>query len=127
MPTINNHINCRHGCPDCGGIVKYTLERFLQRAGSIHENRYNYGLITADMITDAYSKLPIICKHIWHPTINNRTGCPFCCVSKGELVCASTLNSIGISEAQIPSLPTNYYDFMFHCNGYKYIIEYDGI
>jgi predicted Zn-ribbon and HTH transcriptional regulator len=136
-PTINNHINHGHGCPDCGGIIRYTLERFLQRARSVHGDRYNYTLITSDMIHDAYSKLPIICnicKHLWHPTINShinsRTGCPFCCASKGELACASILNSLGISyisEAQILSLPTNYFDFMFYYNEHKFIIEYDGI
>lgn len=82
------------------------------------------------------SKIPLICNkcgHIWYQSINghinNRSGCPMCSSSKGELACMDYLISLKLAfkpQAQIISLPTRYYDFMFIHNNISYLLEFDG-
>lgn len=31
-PSIHAHINGKTGCPDCGGKIPWTLERFINKA-----------------------------------------------------------------------------------------------
>lgn len=84
-PTISQHINYGQGCPDCAGIIKYTYERFMNRAQKVHGDKFDYGTITPEHITGANAHVPIRCKtcgYRWSPTIshhiNDKTGCPDC-------------------------------------------------
>lgn len=59
MPSIHAHINSHTRCPDCAGIVPWTLERFLNKAYSIYGNKYDYSMITVDHIQGKDAKVPI--------------------------------------------------------------------
>lgn len=66
-------------------IHRYTLPIFLDRAISIHGNKFDYSQVTADHIRGNKSKIPVICnicKYQWSPTIlnhiSNKRGCPSC-------------------------------------------------
>lgn len=83
--TPNKHLN-KHGCPKCGGKVKLTLEKFIERAVNIHKNRYKYdkfvyinantpGIITCQLHGD-FLQTPS--KHL------NHRGCWVCCGKKIE-------------------------------------------
>jgi hypothetical protein len=54
---INKHINSKRGCPNCSGRLRLTLERAYQ----VHQNKYNYSLITEAHIKTMKSKIHIIC------------------------------------------------------------------
>lgn len=41
--TIANHINHKSKCPKCSGNERRTLERFFEKAKSVHGDRYIYG------------------------------------------------------------------------------------
>jgi hypothetical protein len=84
-PTINAHTSNRFtGCPDCAGVVPWTLIRFIERGVKIHGLKYNYSLIREHHIVNQKSLVPItcnICSHYWKPTINAHVwgkGCPEC-------------------------------------------------
>lgn len=136
-PTIASHINNKSCCPNCPNINRWNLEKFLTRASEIHGDKYNYSLISGDMVTDAYSYVPIICNkcnNSWKITVNNHInhgcGCPYCNISKGELACESILNELGIqyiTQANITSLPTRKYDFSFVYKGSSFLLEFDGM
>lgn len=73
------------GCPECSGMVGWSLERFLRFALRIHGDKYDYSEITEAHITGEYARIPIRCKecsHRWEPVLNhhihNKTGCPVC-------------------------------------------------
>lgn len=136
-PSISCHINHKYGCPNCAGNAPWTLERFLSTAKDIHANRYNYSHITSEHMNGASSKIPVICNictRRWDPTItnhiNNKSGCPHCSMSKGELMIADILTEMNImydTQHTIPTLPGKRYDFMFVYENADILIEFDGI
>lgn len=136
MPSIHGHINGKTGCPDCAGRVPWTLERFINKASSIHGNKYDYYMITVDHIQGKDSNVPITCNtcnYIWNPTIHghiyHKYGCPRCKFSKGEIQCAHVLDELGLTyqiQYVIESLPRKRYDFMFIHKDRKYLVEFDG-
>lgn len=76
--TINNGSSPRK-------ISKYTLEIFLNRAHTIHGNKYNYDDVKPEHIENSRSKVPIkcnTCRHKWECSINNHINgkreCPSC-------------------------------------------------
>jgi len=53
----NDHLN-KKGCPYCGGTIKYTKERLIERFNEIHNNKYKY----YDFIyNDYYQTIKINC------------------------------------------------------------------
>lgn len=85
MPSITVHINHKRGCPCCGGVAPWTLDRFLEKALLIHNNHFDYSCITEECIKNSRSTIKLICnacKYICFPSIdshiNGKTGCPDC-------------------------------------------------
>lgn len=113
-PLLYSHI-AGTGCPNCAGNAPWTLEKFLLTARTIHKDNYNYSYITNSDINGSSSKIPIICNicyYSWTPTIsshiNNRSGCPHCKMSKGELSISNYLVNMKIHyeiEYAIPGFP----------------------
>lgn len=60
-PTIASHINNKSCCPNCPNVNGWNPETFLIKASQIHRDKYNYSLISEDLVTDAYGYGPIIC------------------------------------------------------------------
>ena len=64
--------------------VKYTYDYFLHRARQLNGNKYNYGLITPEMVSGFRSKVPIVCNTCnwqWDTNVDNHLrgrGCPMC-------------------------------------------------
>jgi hypothetical protein len=56
----NNHINCKQGCSKCSNSCKnITTEYFIEKAKSIHNDKYNYSKIE---YINCDTKVIIICK-----------------------------------------------------------------
>lgn len=133
--TIASHINSVNGCPSCNKKLKWTLERFIQRADELHGNKYDYSLIDRNKEINSYVSIPLLCKtcnYQWVTCIGTHihqgSGCPNCNCSKGEVQCERVLNEKGIlfeTQYRIGQY-TKGYDFKFSYNGENYILEFDG-
>src|SRR5207253_2647843 len=85
-PTISHHIRDMTGCPNCNGVLKWTLVLFLEAAPYVHgEGRYDYSKITPEHIKGKNSRVPVTCLwcgFYWEPTvnchINQGSGCLVC-------------------------------------------------
>lgn len=65
--------------------LKWTLERFLERAKEIHKDAYDYSQVREEHIRGHKSRVPVKCKlcsYQWSPIIGNhiygKYGCPDC-------------------------------------------------
>lgn len=83
--SIHSHINSMTGCPDCAGVVPWTLERFKTRAANIHGDKHNYSHLTEEDITGVHDNISIKCNgclYQWitciNSHINRKQGCPDC-------------------------------------------------
>lgn len=83
--SIDHFLSPDRGCPDCSGHARWDLKRFLLRASEIHDNVYDYSLITEEHVQHSQSQIPIRCRccvRIWYPTIKShitaKEECPNC-------------------------------------------------
>lgn len=136
-PTIGNHINMESGCPNCHGHAPLTYDRFIKKTIDINGvDRYDYSLITEDHIKGGWNKITVICKtcnNNWDTTvalhIYDKSGCPKCKFSKGEMKCFEYLNNITMeltTQKILQNLPNKRYDFAFEYQNVSYILEFDG-
>lgn len=133
-PIINNHM--RSGsCPNCSGHAPLTFERFLDFATKIHGNRFLY--TDPDTSINHRSKIHTqctICHNYWYVRCYNhigpnKSGCPHCNKSKGELACENYLimkNVMYKCQFVVDGYPRKRYDFMFRYGDNNYVLEYDG-
>ncbi len=80
---VDGHVQGR-GCPNCANQARWTLEKFLKRAGEIHNELYDYSKVTEDHIKNARSKIPITCNQCgyhWSPEITSHINCKNKCPS----------------------------------------------
>ncbi|MDR1019002.1 MAG: DUF723 domain-containing protein [Lachnospiraceae bacterium] len=54
----NNHISQKNGCPKCKGGIEKTTEEFINKAVSIHKNKYDYSEVK---YKNSRTKIKIIC------------------------------------------------------------------
>lgn len=90
--TFNNHIKGKQGCPVCGVEKsheerKLTNEEFIEKATSIHGNKYDYSLVNYISSKD---KVDIICPThgIFKQIARNHLfgqGCPKCFCEKSNI------------------------------------------
>jgi hypothetical protein len=69
------------GCSDCNGKTKITVDNFKERSNKIHDNKYDYSLITT--INTVEDKVGIVCKDhgLFYQRVANHMhgdGCPDC-------------------------------------------------
>lgn len=88
VQSIYHHINEKQSCPKCRYVKsaaskRRSLEDIIKIANKIHENKYDYSLITE--YKNDRTKYPIRCKKhdiIFSQTMNNhlifKEGCPIC-------------------------------------------------
>lgn len=77
--TPHSHLQ-GHGCPKCGGGVKHTVNYFIEKAKTIHGEKYSYDLVE---YVDDKTHVMIICPThgIFEQTPNSHlsgTNCPKC-------------------------------------------------
>lgn len=136
LPQLNHHIE-GHGCPQCAGLIKWDLEKFIKTAKSVHGDSYDYSQVSEEDIERRTSKVPIICMtchHQWLVSIGNhisrKSGCPACKASRGERECQRILEECGLEyekEVILPELPNKRYDFAFAYEDHLHLVEIDGI
>ena len=137
--TPNIHLG-GHGCPQCGrlkvGTVRRsTTEEFIEKARSVHGNRYRYSL--SNYVNNS-TKICIECpKHgVFFQKPNNHLSghnCPRCNMSKGELKIENFLLNIGIEyikqkkfeKCRNPNTNRRL-KFDFYIPSKNILIEYDG-
>lgn len=137
-----DHIYSKAGCPTCGNVGKSvnklkSTEQFIETAISIHKNRYDY---SATIYNGVGHDVVVICnKHgSFRVTpsnhITNKSGCPKCYSSKGEIDVRFILNEHNIKFIEQKTFDgcisplTGYklrYDFFIPSQ--NILIEYDGI
>lgn len=131
-----NHIKGA-GCSKCNGGVKLTQEEWIQKAKSIHGDKYDYSKVN---YVNSKTKVEIICnihKESFYqlPTdhINKHCGCPKCSKSHGESIIEqylikNNIKYIGQYSIEIPkeinSSGKGYIDF--YLPDYNCFIEYNG-
>jgi len=137
-PSISNHFNKNSGCPRCSGTMPWNYERFLDEIPNLFLEEYDYSKVTNEMITNAYSEIPIIhnkcgqtfkkpaCEHLL-----NMKGCSFCSKSNGSQIVYLTLKNKNIifkDEFSCPGLNgfKYFYDYLILYKYKIYILEYDG-
>lgn len=85
--NINTHINSRSGCIICSND-QYTYKKFIKKATIIHQDKYNYDLISKTGIFRSYDKVFIKCNKcssIFEQRISNHVrgnGCKMCSLNK---------------------------------------------
>lgn len=57
--TPNNHLCNKQGCPKCSGKYTMTTEEFIEKAKSVHGDKYDY---TPTIFINCSTKIEIICK-----------------------------------------------------------------
>ena len=77
--TPSDHLNGK-GCPQCAGNVRCDKATFVEKAKSIHNDRYDYSKVE---YVNAHTKVCIICPEhgeFWQTPNNhlNGNGCPLC-------------------------------------------------
>ena len=75
----SDHLNGK-GCPQCAGNVRCDKDAFIEKAKSIHNDRYDYSKVE---YVNAHTKVCIICPEhgeFWQIPNNhlNGNGCPLC-------------------------------------------------
>ena len=141
--TIYGHIRNKL-CYNCERESVWTVERFIDKATSIHGDQYDYSLVKPEHLKYTRTDhIPIICKKCnnkFTPTIEGHiymeTGCPRCwrCPggrsSKGELECERILKELNIDfqpQFIFDEYPKKGYDFHFRCQEQDYLLEFDGM
>lgn len=132
----NDHLNGK-GCLKCSYFRKRkkTTIEFIEKAATIHKNKYNYSKVNYINIR---TKVIIIC--VVHGDFEQRTddhlrgsGCPFC-VNKTEFILYEYLQQLfnntitkQFKKVWCKNMITNkYLPFDFCIDEYKIIIELDG-
>lgn len=76
----NTHINRKQGCRKCSGYAKDTLDSFIEKANSVHGEKYEYSLVN---YIDSQTPVKIVCYE--HGEFNQRPNdhingvrCPGC-------------------------------------------------
>ena len=77
--TPSDHLNGK-GCPQCAGNVRCDKAMFVEKAKSIHNDRYDYSKVE---YVNAHTKVCIVCPEhgeFWQTPNNhlNGNGCPLC-------------------------------------------------
>lgn len=132
IQTPSNHLN-GYGCPECGGSLKLSYDKFVTISNEIHNSKYSY---IQSIYKNAQTKLIIICpthgtfyqtpsKHL------NGQGCPKCKSSKGEVAISNVLHTMNIyfeTEYKFNDCVSNKsLPFDFYIPKHNICIEYDGI
>jgi hypothetical protein len=79
-PANHTHKSNPQGCPECGGRINWTQEKFINKAKAIHRGKYNYDKV---IFINSVRKIIITCpKHgdFWQKPNKHLSGqqCPEC-------------------------------------------------
>jgi Zn finger protein HypA/HybF involved in hydrogenase expression len=133
IQSVSNHINCKDGCPKCGGKQKWIITDLIDKLNNIHDNKYDYSDINFISVTE---KINIRCPHhgIFPQLVSKHLsgqGCPNCkYVSKGEKYIIKYLDKNDIKYYHQYGFDTckyiNKLTFDFYLPDYNLCIEFDG-
>jgi hypothetical protein len=127
-----------HGCPNCAQLIRNdknrsSKEEFIIKAKQVHKNKYSYDEV---VYRNNLTKVKVICKEHgpFYPKplnhVSNKTGCPKCKQSKGELKISEVLNELNIhyiSEHTFKKCKDKRcLKFDFYLPNHNICIEFDG-
>jgi len=135
--VIGGHL-AGHGCTKChlpkrGLSQKNTINKFIEKANKIHNNKYDY---SETIYQNSQTKIKIICPlHGLFSQIPNShlngNGCPFCKDSKGEFKIKKYLETFGIRFKRQKTFDgckgTKLLQFDFYLLDHNSCIEFDGL
>ena len=133
MQWPSGHIG-GNGCQACSGKKVPTTAEFIKQAIKIHGNLYDY---SESVYVNNYTPIVIKCKKhgIFKPApsnhIHNKTGCPDCNLSKGEIKIKNILENLKINYKMQHKFTDCKGDklqlkFDFYLPDINSCIEYDG-
>jgi len=134
-PRIDNFFNKKSGCPKCASNIRLTIEEIKDKFYEIHPTGYKLELEEQPKNGRSLIKVIHDCGNSWFATLSNllynKTGCPFCKMSKGEKLIKKYLDDNKIlyrSEFRFTDLKNSRpLPFDFYLPDYNMCIEYDGI
>ncbi len=124
------HHLTQDGCPKCSNKFRPTTIDWIQKAKSLHGDKYNYDKVN---YVNNYTKIIITCsKHgdfeqLPHVHLKGH-GCPICKASKGELALKEIFKKHNIyhePQYNIPEIVANY-EIDFYLPEYRLLIEFHG-
>ena len=130
-PSNHNHKTHPQGCPFCSHrSYKYTNEEFIEKARSVHGNKYGYSKVEyIDNKTDVIITCPIHGDFPQTPSVHFKGGgCPHCQESKLEKRIGAFLNDL-----EIPNERQKRFEWLgrqsldFYLPQYNIAIECQGI
>lgn len=131
-----DHLNKKRNCPACSGNKKITSDEFIKKSNKLHQNKYDYSLITfVNMFTEVCIICPVHGKTYQQPRNHIRsTGCTKC--SYEELVSRQVKDIRNIlTESSISFNMEHTFDdcrnkkvlpYDFFVDDLNLCIEYDG-
>jgi hypothetical protein len=130
----NNHLYNNAGCPKCAKNQKLTLNQFIQKAISVHGNKYDYSKV--NYINSKVNVIIVCHKHgkfLQTPERHwiNR-GCPLCNESYGNKLISKSLKKLNINfiiefkYKDLRGFGGGLLRFDFYLPKYDICIEYDG-
>lgn len=127
-----NHIVSKQGCRKCNQKKPLTTEEFIEKAKTIHGDKYDYSLVD---YKDAKTKIEIVCPvhGVFKQKINDHlygNGCPICRESKGEKEIRLFLENNSIKYKPQYRFKDcrdkNPLPFDFYLSDYNICLEYHG-
>lgn len=124
-----------HGCSKCGKVYQYNSREFIEKAKSIHGDKYNYNNVN---YVNTSTLIDIICpthgKFLQTPECHLRgQGCPKCEHSKGEMKVELYLKQNNIKFTSQHKIPidksinsSGIAKIDFYLPDYNLFIEYNG-
>ena len=128
-----NSILVGHGCPNCAGNIKYTIDEVRLIVSEINSN-----IIVIGPYISANKPLPcrcLVCGYNWNSSLSNikkGNGCPNCSMSKGEKQIMNILNKLGIpydwqkTYNGLVGVGNGLLSYDFYLSTYNSLIEYQG-
>ena len=124
------HHLTQEGCPKCSNKFRPTTIDWIQKAKSLHGDKYDYSKV---IYINNYTKVIIICpihgefEQIAYIHLSGH-GCPKCNASKGELALEEIFKKYNIQyepQYNIPEIVANY-EIDFYLPEYRLLIEFHG-
>lgn len=139
--SFSDHIYSQSGCPKCGNRGKsisklHDTDIFIENCSNIHLDTYDYTKVN---YTLSKNHVEVICKlhgsFFVSPSnhIYNKSGCPVCNQSKGEILISNILSNIDIPFVRqhkfidCVSEKGNHLRFDFYLPTYNTVIEFNGL
>jgi len=128
----NNHKNHKQGCPDCNGSQKLTTQEFIEKAITIHGDKYDYDTVKEYKTYKQHVEIRCTtCRNTFKQRPDHHlggSGCPLCKHKTQRKMYEFLVSNYRIVQTEYSPefIGRKRFDFYIEVNGLKIIIELDG-